>query len=373
MAEEKFDVSYLLQPQTIINALNTAEPERFFLRDRYAPRTLDQQFSTPTVLVEIKDGDRDIAPFVLESADGVVFDRGGYRVHEYRPATIAVGRVLTLDDLKHRQFGEVAFANVAPEQRAAQIIAEDALDLRAKIDRREEKSTAEVLINNAFVFQETIDGKTPAGPVKKFHFYNNEDPANAEKSPATLTLTKSWDTTKEGGKQILSDLGTMISMLAEHNRIATDLLVSPDVYDILYHNEYLHDLFDNRRIEIGGISPEQFAQYPGVHILGPLNVKGTLLNIICYEGAYVDDEGKRTPYLPEGTAIVTAPAIMGFKYGSITQMENDEQWHTYYAPVVPRVFADVKNSMRELEMRSRSIPVPQYYCPAIYAKVTGVE
>lgn len=373
MAEERFDVSYLLQPQTIINALKIAEPEKFFLRDRYAPRSLDKQFSTPTVLVEIKDGDRDIAPFVLESMDGVVFDRGGYRVHQYSPATTAVGRVLTLDDLHHRQFGEAAFANTTVEQRAAGIIMEDSLELNAKIDRLEEKSVADLLINNAFVFQETIDGKTPAGPVKKFHFYNNEDPANAEKSPSVLTLTKSWDTTKEGGKQIISDLGTMISMLAQNNNTATDILVSPDVYDILYHNEYLHDLFDNRRIDIGGITPELMAQYPAVHVLGPLNVKGNLLNIICYEGAYVDGEGKRTPYLPEGTCIVTAPNGIGFNYGSIEQMEEDQNWHTYYEARVPRVFADVKNSMRQLEMRSRFIPVPVRYCPAIYAKVTGVE
>lgn len=370
---EKFDVTYLLQPQTIINSLVELQPVPHFLRDRYAPKAGDNVFATNNVLVEIKNGDRTIAPYVMKSADGVIFDRGGYRMHEYEPATTAVGRILTLDDLQHRGFGEAPFANVTAEQRAAMLIAEDAADLDEKIWRLEEQAVADVLLNNSFTIKETIDGKTDTGEVKKLCFYDFEDESTGKKNPSTLTLTKSWDTTEESGKQIVSDLHQMILMLTTHGRPATEVLVSMDVANILINNVYIQEMLDNRRIEIGGISPEELAPYPEVAKLGRLNIYGHYLDIIVYEGTYEDAEGNTVPFLPEGTAIVTAPNCIRFNYGKIEQMEADEQWHTYTQPRVPRVFTDVRNSMRQLEIRSRFIPVPKVYCPAVYAKVTGVE
>ena len=370
---ERFDVTNLLEPQTLLRSLEVLQPVPHFLRDRYAPKSNDKVFNTNTVLVEIKDGDRRIAPYVLKSADGVIYDREGYRMHEFQPATTAVGKILTLDELEHRGFGEAPFANVTAEQRAAKLIADDTADLAEKIDRLEEKATADVLINNSFVFEETIDGKKGTGLVKKMCFYDFEDEAADKKNPAELVLTKSWDTTEEGGKQILADLHAMITMLTTRGQQATEVLVSPDVADILFNNEYIQKLLDNRRIEIGGLKPEDLAPYPEVYKLMRLNVRGRELDVLVYEGTYTDDEGKNVPFLPEGTAVVTSPSIIGFNYAPIVQMEKDEQYHTYAQPKVPRIFADVRASMRQYELRSRLVPIPVNYCPAIYAKVTGIE
>lgn len=369
----KYDVTQLLEPQTLLRSLEILQPVPHFLRDRYAPRSNDKVFNTNTVLVEIKDGDRKIAPYVLKSADGVIYDRDGYRMHEFEPATTAVGKILTIDDLEHRGYGEAPYANTTAEQRAAKLIAEDTAELAEKIDRLEEKATADVLLNNAFVFEETIDGKKGTGLKKKMCFYDFEDESNNKKNPAELTLTKSWDTTEEGGKQILADLHTMITKLTSRGMPATEVLVSPDVADILFNNEYIQKLLDNRRIEVGGIKPEELAPYPEVYKLMRLNVRGRELDILVYEGTYTDAEGKNVPFLPEGTVLVLSPSIIGFNYAPIIQMEKDENWHTYTQPKVPRIFADVRASMRQYELRSRLVPIPMNYCPVTFAKVTGVE
>lgn len=64
-------------------------------------------------------------------------DRIGYAIHEYQPAFIAPSRLLTLDDLTKRGFGEAIYANSTPAQRAARLQLDDLTDMDRRIVRRE--------------------------------------------------------------------------------------------------------------------------------------------------------------------------------------------------------------------------------------------
>lgn len=55
---------------------------------------------------------------------------------------------------------------------------------------------------------------------------------------------------------MISDMASMISMLTTRGLPATDVLVAPDVADIILSNEWILKLLDNRNYQIGGVDPE---------------------------------------------------------------------------------------------------------------------
>ena len=52
------------------------------------------------------------------------------------------------------------------------------------------------------------------------------------------------------GKQMISDMASMISMLTSRGLPATDVLVAPDVADIILSNEWILKLLDNRNYPV---------------------------------------------------------------------------------------------------------------------------
>ena len=58
------------------------------------------------VLVEYRDGDKRLAPFVAPRKGGVTILRKGYTMERYTPPYIAPKRTLTADDLSKKGFGE---------------------------------------------------------------------------------------------------------------------------------------------------------------------------------------------------------------------------------------------------------------------------
>lgn len=78
-----------------------------FLRDRYFPTNAATDiFSTNKVLAEYRDGSKKLAPFVAPRVGGVTMTRKGFEMVEYEPPKVAPRRVMTLDDLDRRGFGE---------------------------------------------------------------------------------------------------------------------------------------------------------------------------------------------------------------------------------------------------------------------------
>ena len=69
-------------------------------------------------------------------------------------------RVLTLDELTKRGFGEALYPGMDEAQRAARLLADDMNDMENRIARREEWMAAETMIGNGCVMQEYIDGAT---------------------------------------------------------------------------------------------------------------------------------------------------------------------------------------------------------------------
>lgn len=103
---------------TLLMAVEQLTPPTTFLRDRYFPTNeATDVFSTDDVLIEYRDGDRKVAPFVAPRKGGATMLRQGSYMERYTPPRIAPRRVLTLDDLKKRGFGEALFTQMTPPAR----------------------------------------------------------------------------------------------------------------------------------------------------------------------------------------------------------------------------------------------------------------
>ena len=124
-------------------------PQTSFFKDRYFPTGANDLFASDKVLTEYRKGDRRMACFVAPRAGDIPVGRRGYSIHEYQPAYIAPSRVLTIDELSVRGFGEAMYPGSTPAERAARLLLDDMQDLDARIRRREEWMAAQPMINNA--------------------------------------------------------------------------------------------------------------------------------------------------------------------------------------------------------------------------------
>ena len=189
---------------TLLMAVQQLTPAATFLRDRYFPTNdASDIFATDDVLVEFRDGSKKLAPFVAPRKGGVTVLRAGYNMERYTPPFVAPRRVLTLDELRKRGFGEALYSQLTPEQRQQTLILRDADELGELITNREEAMAAETMLTNGCVMKHIADDVDKADEME-IRFYSEAS------NPATYTPTAKWDAT--GGK-ILKDLEAMIRML----------------------------------------------------------------------------------------------------------------------------------------------------------------
>lgn len=192
-AELNFFDTYILMAIT-----EEIVPRQTFFKDRYFPTGDGDIFASDKVLTEYRKGDRKMAAFVSDRAGDIPMERRGYAIHEYQPAFIAPSRLLTLDDLRKRGFGEAIYANSTPAQRAARLQRDDLADMDIRITRREEWMAVQTMINNACTMQSYIDDKTE-GEKLYVQFYDTV-------SDHTYTVSTKWNATNEKGKAFFGDV-----------------------------------------------------------------------------------------------------------------------------------------------------------------------
>lgn len=351
---------------TLLMSVQGLEPLHTFLLDRYFPTNeASDVFATTDVLVEYRKGTKMAAPFVAPRKGGVTIMREGYTMKRFTPSYIAPQRTLTIDDLTRRGFGEALYTSLTPAQRQGALILRDLDELRAMNMRRKEAMAAQVIFTNGCVMDEYADD-LHSFQEREVRYYDGEE------NPAVYKPAKDWDTTAESGKQILADLYNMAFMLTSRGLSATEVLVAPDVADVLLANEWILSLLDNRRVELGGIDPQTLPS--GVTKIARLNCKGRILDILCYEDTYAEVDGTVTPFIPAGHIAVCAPNAGRTVYGAITQIEQaDGEFHTYAAVNVPKYISDAEHNVRKVTLSSAPLCIPNNENPFITAQVLSGE
>lgn len=352
----------ILSTHTLLASVKQLYPLHTFLLDRYfATNAATDIFATDDVIVEYQKGNQKASPFVAPRKNGVTIMREGYEMKRFTPSFIAPKRTLTIDDLNKRGFGEALYTNLTPAQRELAITTGDLDDLRQMNARRKEAMAASVIFNNGCVMQEYADDFVKQNE-REVRYYEGE--AN----PAVYTPAKVWDTTEASGKQMINDLAAMIKMLTSRGLPATEVLVAPDVADVILGNEWIMKLMDNRRYEMGGVNPETLPA--GASKIARLNIKGRMIDVLCYEDTYTEVDGTVTQFVPAGMIAVTAPGAGRTVYGAITQMEQaDGNFHTYAAVDVPKYISDAAHDTREVRLATAPLPMPKNENAFISAKV----
>lgn len=345
---------------TLLMAVEQLCPVPTFLKDRYFPtNTATDVFSTDDVLIEYKDGNRKIAPFVAPRKGGVTMLRQGSKMERFEPPYIAPRRILTIDELKKRGFGEALLSNLTPAQRQLTMLLKDASELADFITRREEVMAAETMLTNGCIMKHIADDHTE-GDDKDIRFYDGED------NPAQFTVSTAWD---EDGAKIIEDINAMAKMLTSKGLPAKDLIVAPDVAPVILHNPVIKELLDIRNYSMGNVAPIELPN--GATRIAVLNVYGRMIDVICYEEQYEDENGNLKNFIPDGTVILTAPAAGRTLYGAVTQVEQaDGEFHTYTGKRVPKYMSSAEGNTRTLTLTSRPLLIPNHKNPWVVAKVT---
>ena len=332
-------------------------PRTGFFKDRYFPTGAGDIFASDKVLTAYRKGDRKMAAFVAPRVGDIPMDRRGYAIREYVPAYIAPSRILTLDDLTKRGFGEAMYPGMTQAQRALQLQKDDLTDMEARIARREEWMAVQTMINNGCTMQEYIDDNT-AGEQNVVQFYDST-------SNHTYTVSNVWN---GNSGDFFGDVKAMAKELAHRGLPAADLILGTDAADAILDIQKVRDLLDkNLAIEVGAIN-QQLTQYDGVAFMGTMNFGGFRLNLFDVSESYVNDSNQDTPYFPAKSAMVTAPNCGHMMYGAINQIDyGSTEFTTHAAKRVPKFVVDQDKDIRKLRLASRPLAAPKNYCPYIYA------
>ncbi len=347
---------------TLMAITEEIAPQPSFFRDRYFPTGEGDIFASDKVLTEYRKGDRKMAAFVSARVGDIPMDRRGYAIHEYEPAYIAPSRLLTMDDLRKRGFGEAIYAVATPAQRATRLILDDMADMERRISAREEWMCAQTMINNACTMQTYIDNDTQGETLYVQFFDSSSD------HTYTIAAGHKWDANGITFGTVRADVRAMCRKLSDRGLPAADLVLGADAADALLAISEFRQLVDkNSGIAIGAIE-EQLSAYPGVVLEGVINFGGFKLNVISVDETYVDASDQTQKFFPATSAMVTAPGCGHLMYGQITQIDygsTDPASHA--AKRVPKFVLDQDKDQRKLRLATRPLAAPKNYCPFIYA------
>ena len=355
----------LFKHENLIAAIRDVTPVSTFLRDTYFPCNPSTDiFKHEDVLVEYKDGNKKLAPFVAPRHKNVPVLRDGYTAQRYTPAFVAPRRTLTVDDLAVKGFGEELYNDLDPADRQQMLLRDDLKDLEDRIMRREEAMAAEVMTSNACVIKSMADDASETKNDSVF-FY---DVSNG--NDAAFSVTTKWG---ESNAAILSDLSQMVQKLTRKGLPVRDLICSPDVADAIVNNDEVQKLLDNRRIMIGGIEPRDLGA--GAAVVATLNIRGRNIDVITYDETYTNDAGEDVPFIPAGTCVLTAPATGNYApgktlYGGVQYIPGDsDDFVTAAAEFMPKYISNAENDTRSLTVYSRPLLIPYHKNAFVSAKV----
>lgn len=328
-----------------------------FFRDRYFPTSEGDIFSSDKVLTEYRDGDRKLAAFVSDKAGDIPVARRGYEIHEYEPARISPSRILTLDELKRRGFGEALYSDSSEAERAAKLILEDMQDITRRTERREEWMAAQTMVTNGCVMQTYIDNET-LGEKNVLKYYDGEA------SDHVVTIDTAWN----AGGDFFGNVRAMCRQLTKHGLAAQDLILGCDAADGILEREDVKEALNRTSGIIVGTIEQELTKYDGVVFMGVLNIGGHRLNVFSVDETYIDDEGNEQAYFPAKGAMVTAPACGHTMYGAVTQIDYGSTEYTTHKGIrIPKLSINQENDIRKLRITSRPLTIPHNRNPYVFA------
>ena len=336
----------------MIEVVKKIELPSIFLRDRYFPTSPRDIFKTKKVYIERLDEGHRCAPFVvqLDGGKAVTMDREAYDGEELYPAFIHAAREMSLATLQKKGIGETLFDETQPEERERKYLADDMAYLTAAAMRSWEWMCGQILNRGSIecycCMGDAIDDKSKMVKVR-FQFYENT-------FDNAVSYAKKWN---EADADIYKQIAeTANGIDASYDEL--DLILGGNLVHYFVTDPTILKLLDTRNLNIGRLDPIATG-YRRIGNLGSMNFDGIQLNIFTDSRGVTDPTGAKSHYVDQNSFVIAPPNLGAMKFGSITQMEEeDRDYHSYARDLVPRRITNITSSERKLEMSSAPLPHP---------------
>lgn len=335
----------------LIRTVKKMYPVLQFFKDRYFPD--GSVYYSEEALIETKNKGRKIAPFVVPVVGGIVMESEGYRARRLEAPYIAPKMPITAKELEQKAFGESPESGRTPEQRENEIEAEHLDDLRASILRRLEYMCANIITDGRIVMkhyastEDAVNDKNAQTKLLQFYDTNFENHYQMSKPFSSMTVSEK-----------IMEFYKMASILKKRGFKATDLTMTSDVAMQFMADEKFLEFYDKAKVNIGSIDPKELPD--GVTYNGSININGIVMSMFTYDNEFEDLDGEIKPMLPEGTIAFLHPNMGETVYAQVTFVK-DGNFKSYADKIVPRIVADEKNNMVEVQTFSRPVPYPFHW------------
>lgn len=304
-----------------------------FLLNSFFPTIQTEQ--SEEIHFDVDSGRRRLAPFVSPIVAGQVVQSQGYTTKSFRPAYIKDKRVFDANRPFKRAIGERIGGELSPEQRLQQALARDLSDQLGMLTRRQEVMAAEVLRTGKI----TVEGDLY--PKVEVNFGRH-----ADLTPAALTSTARWG---QSAAKVLENLQDWSLLVTKHSGSAANtVIMDAKTYAVFAADPAVKELLDRFR---GQDAINQSVLGEGGRFMGSIGG----FDIWVYAGWYENAAGTLTPYLPDGTVIITSTDLEGVRaYGAI----KDEIAGFQALPFFSKSWVEQDPAVRYLLLQSAPLIVP---------------
>lgn len=333
----------IYEPRTMGRVIQKLPTVRTFFRSTFFRH--EETFATKSVDVDFVKGSRKVAPFVSRVIGGKIVPNTGYETKTYTPPLVAPEKVTNIDDLLERRPGESMLSGKSPAQRAVEKMAEDFIELREMIIRREELMCAQTIFNG----QISVIGDG-VSEVIDFGFTNKE---------TITTAAKKWTAEKSDP---IADLKNWHETVQNKGFINCNMCVmGKNVANAFVNHPGVKEVMDIKNYNLAVIQPRQLPN--GVTYVGTIHELG--LDIYRYNEWYLDDwtdpkKPEDKPLVPENKlALLSSSANYSMYYGAITLIEEPNgNFRTVEGKLVPDTWTKRKPARRFLNLSSAPLCVP---------------
>ena len=324
-------------------AIDLMEPEYTFLHDmtvRDGGTVEDDK-----AIYDYRKGGRKMAPVVHPGTGGVVMERDGFQTREIGFATVAPERVIEINQLYRRSFGEKILGGMTPAERAKKMQARDLVDMRKAVARRREHMARQVALTGKLeLFEYTNEGRSKMATLVADYGFTNAFVPGADSA--------NWD---QVGAHIESDMQKMLDLAMDGLGVVDWIIMAPNVANAMYYNSDYIKHMDVRNFDVGEFNNKYRGQ--GVRFLGH-NIDG--VEMYSFAGTFVDEDGTAKPILPAGKLIMGYKGMLIEYHGPVTQVEKaDGDPITYIKKEVPLKYSSIESNCTKNRLTSRPTIVPE--------------
>ena len=326
-------------PRTQLPPVLTVRPKSTFFRDHFMGGS-DEYFPTENVEWDKVIEGAPMARFVGDDLTIEATERAPFSTDEIKTPIMQERRIIGAKDINKRTAGENIFSPKTDAQRAAELHSADLKFCLDSIDNRIEAMVAQ------FITTGRID-IVGLGVKREINYM----------IPNIEVLT-GGDRFGQTSVNILDIMRRKVDELSDLGYTVDEVIMSPEVWSVMYQNDLIMKLLDISRYEFGFFAPEKEpSKYGAARRVGVLT--DPFVPLYTQRAEY-GPKGGRKRYLPAGMVLFVTQEARQNKlgYGAVTYMDESENWKTVSGRYVQQFFKERRPPREEVLVTSRAVPIP---------------